>query len=65
VFPSGLLVGTVKTYKVRELDGQAQLAPAVDMARLQDVFVVTGRKEAAQDQKGVKPPPAAKKAVRP
>ena len=44
VFPSGLLLGTVKTFKVRELDGQAQLAPAVDLARLQDVFVVTGRK---------------------
>jgi hypothetical protein len=29
---------------VRELDGQAQLVPAVDMSRLEDVFVVTGRK---------------------
>ena len=29
VFPSGLLVGTVKEYRVRELDGQARLAPAV------------------------------------
>ena len=27
VFPSGLLVGTVQTFRVRELDGQALLAP--------------------------------------
>ena len=44
VFPSGLLIGTVKEYKVRELDGQARLTPAVDFSRLEDVFVVTGRK---------------------
>lgn len=44
VFPSGLLIGTVKEYKVRELDGQARLNPAVDLAKLEDVFVVTGRK---------------------
>ena len=44
VFPSGLLIGTVKSYRVRELDGQAQLAPAVDISKIEDVFVVTGRK---------------------
>ena len=44
VFPSGLLVGLVAEYRVRELDGQARLAPAVDMTKLEDVFVVTGRK---------------------
>lgn len=44
VFPSGLLIGTVAEYRVRELDGQARLAPAVDVAKLEDVFVVTGRK---------------------
>jgi rod shape-determining protein MreC len=44
VFPSGLLVGVVKSFRVRELDGQAQLAPAVDLSHLEDVFVVTGRK---------------------
>src|ERR1700756_1501958 len=31
VFPSGLLIGTVKSYRVRELDGQAKLTPAVDL----------------------------------
>jgi rod shape-determining protein MreC len=44
VFPPGLLIGTVKTFRVRELDGQAQLYPAVDLSKLEDVFVVTGRK---------------------
>ena len=44
VFPSGLLVGAVKSYRVRELDGQAQLTPAVDLSHLEDVFVVTGRR---------------------
>src|SRR5213075_3459848 len=38
VFPSGLLLGTVQSYRVRELDGQAKLAPAVDLAHLEDVF---------------------------
>jgi rod shape-determining protein MreC len=44
VFPSGLLIGVVKTFRVRELDGQAQLTPAVDLSHLEDVFVVTGRR---------------------
>jgi rod shape-determining protein MreC len=44
VFPSGLLVGVVKTFRVRELDGQAQLTPTVDLSHLEDVFVVTGRR---------------------
>ena len=44
VFPSGLLAGVVKSYRVRELDGQAQLTPAVDLSHLEDVFVVTGRR---------------------
>src|SRR6476660_257306 len=37
VFPSGLLIGTVKNFRVRELDGQAQLNPAVDLSHLEDV----------------------------
>jgi rod shape-determining protein MreC len=44
VFPSGLLVGVVQSFRVRELDGQARVTPAVDLSRLEDVFVVTGRK---------------------
>ncbi len=44
VFPSGLLVGLVKSFKVRALDSQAQMVPGVDLSHLEDVFVVTGRK---------------------
>ncbi len=44
VFPSGLFVGTVRGFQVRALDGQAKVAPAVDLSRLEDVFVVIGRK---------------------
>ncbi|MGI8436798.1 MAG: rod shape-determining protein MreC [Chthoniobacterales bacterium] len=44
VFPSGLLIGTVKEFKVRDLDSQARLTPAVDLSKLEDVFVVTGKK---------------------
>lgn len=43
VFPAGLFIGTVKSFRLRELDGQAKLTPAVDLSRLVDVFVVTGR----------------------
>src|SRR6266568_2225105 len=44
VFPSGLPIGVVKSFRVRELDGQAQLTAAVELSHLEDVFVVTGRK---------------------
>jgi len=44
VFPSGLLIGVVKSFHVRALDGQAQLTPAVDLSHLEDLFVVTGRR---------------------
>lgn len=45
VFPSGIPIGAVKSFRVRELDGQAQLNPSVDLTTLEDVFVVTGRKD--------------------
>jgi rod shape-determining protein MreC len=44
VYPSGLLLGTIKEFQVRELDGYATLVPAVDLTTLEDVFVVAGRK---------------------
>ena len=44
VFPSGLLVGVTQSFRVRELDGQARVTPAVDLSHLEDVFVVTGHK---------------------
>ena len=40
VFPSGILIGHVKEYKVRELDGYATLVPAVDLSTIRDVFVI-------------------------
>jgi rod shape-determining protein MreC len=42
VFPSGVLIGEVKDFKVRELDGHASVVPAVDLTTLEDVFVVVG-----------------------
>jgi len=44
VFPSGLLVGTVQSFRIRELDSQARITTAVDLTHLEDVFVVTGHK---------------------
>ncbi len=43
VFPGGVLIGQVKEFKVKELDGYASLIPAVDLATLEDVFVVVGK----------------------
>lgn len=44
VYPSGVAIGVIKDFKVRELDGRATLIPSVDLTTLQDVFVVVGRK---------------------
>jgi rod shape-determining protein MreC len=43
VVPSGVLIGAVREFKVRELDGHATLLPAVDLSTIQDVFVVVGK----------------------
>jgi rod shape-determining protein MreC len=42
VFPSGILLGTVASFKARALDGQALVTPSVDMSSVEDVFVVVG-----------------------
>ena len=42
VFPSGVLIGQLKEFKIRELDGHATIVPAVDLTTLEDVFVVVG-----------------------
>jgi rod shape-determining protein MreC len=44
VFPSGLVLGTVKDFSVRELEGVASVRPAVDLANLHDVFVIIRQK---------------------
>ena len=47
VFPSGLLLGTVTAFQVRALDGRAQVVPAVDFSKLENVFVVLGTRRPA------------------
>lgn len=42
VFPGDLLLGTIKTLEVRALDARATVTPAVDLAKLENVFVVLG-----------------------
>jgi rod shape-determining protein MreC len=44
IFPSGILVGKIKSFRSRDLDGQAYVEPAVDLARIEDIFVVVGIK---------------------
>jgi len=44
VFPSGILVGKVKEFRTRPLDGQALVEPALDLTQTEDVFVVVGAK---------------------
>jgi rod shape-determining protein MreC len=44
VFPSGVIVGTVKQFTVKELEGIALVQPAVELSKVQDVFVISGIK---------------------
>ena len=44
VFPSGILIGKVKEFRTRPLDGQALVEPAVDISQTEDLFVVVGAK---------------------
>lgn len=44
VFPSGILIGKVKEFRTRPLDGQALVEPVVDISQTEDVFVVVGAK---------------------
>ena len=44
VFPSDLLLGTVKSFDVRALDARATVTPAVDLSKLENVFVVLGNR---------------------
>jgi len=44
IFPSGIALGTVKSFHARELDGEAILEPSADLGSLEEVFVVTGAK---------------------
>jgi len=42
VFPSGVLIGEVKTFEVLPLEGTSSIVPAVDLSTIEDVFIVTG-----------------------
>jgi rod shape-determining protein MreC len=44
VFPSGLVVGTVKDFSSNELEGIAKVTPAVDLAEIENVFVILRQK---------------------
>jgi len=44
IFPSGIALGTVKSFRARELDGEAVLDPAADLGGVEEVFVITGAK---------------------
>jgi rod shape-determining protein MreC len=44
VFPSGLVVGSIKDFSVKELEGIASVTPAVDLAAVQDVFLIVRQK---------------------
>lgn len=43
-FPPGLVIGRIKEFRLRALDGQAIVEPAVNLATLEDVFVLVGKK---------------------
>jgi rod shape-determining protein MreC len=44
IFPSGIALGTVKSFHARDLDGEAVLEPAADPSSIEELFVVTGAK---------------------
>ena len=44
VYPPGILIGGVRDFQVKELEGYAPVVPAVDLTSLEDVFVVLGKK---------------------
>lgn len=54
VFPADLLLGTIKVIETRALDARARVAPAVDLAKLENVFIIVGKREAPAP-----PPPKA------
>jgi rod shape-determining protein MreC len=43
-FPPGLVIGRVKEFRLRALDGQAVVEPAVQLGSIEDVFVLIGKK---------------------
>ena len=50
VFPSDLFLGTIRDFEVRALDARATVIPAVDLSRLENVFVVLGNRSPAASE---------------
>lgn len=48
VYPAGIMLGKVASFKSGVLDGQAVVEPSVDLTMLSDVFIITGMKGAAK-----------------
>lgn len=46
VFPADLFLGTLKSVETRALDARAKVAPGVELAKLENVFVIVGKREA-------------------
>ncbi len=50
VFPPGILLGTVKSFRDLEIYGEASLVPEVDFSDLSDVFVVEMEGRASEEE---------------
>ncbi len=57
VFPRGLLLGTIRSVQPHELDIRATVTPAVDLARLENVFIVRGMRGSEQSSPAPSPAP--------
>jgi rod shape-determining protein MreC len=44
VFPSGLVVGSIKDFSIKELEATASVTPAVDLSAIQNAFVIVVQK---------------------
>ena len=45
VFPANVLLGTVREFQPHELSGSAKVTPAVDLSKMENVFIVIGKRE--------------------
>lgn len=46
VFPEGLMLGSITALETRALDARARVAPSVDLSKLENVFVIVGKRVA-------------------
>lgn len=57
VFPADLMLGTITALETRALDARARVAPAVDLAKLENVFVIVGKRSPPPPAPTPTPPP--------